>query len=208
MRWINFIVMFILVSPIVLSLNQCEDIVNINETCQMITPILSCTTYDYNIYNQSGYLMENSNLTSLNNSIYYLNFTQPEGGYIIELCDGTTREILSKDEGNKMILGIIILIPLIFGLFMIIGAATLGEDHNILKIVLFLFSPITVWVSFHFAMINIVKYYNLPELQEAMAGTTYWMAWFFFVLVSYFMIYTIWKWADNVAQKKKQRIEY
>ena len=133
--------------------------------------------------------------------------TSTEGGflssYLIVTEDGN-----EKDKSAGALSAMIALIPLIFGLFMIIGAATLGKDHDVLRIVLFLMSPITIFVSFHFAMIGIVRYYGLYELQEAIGSTTYWMSWWFFVLVAYFIIYGIWKWADTVAQKKNERMNY
>ena len=177
-----------------------------NKTCMMVTPSILCDNYTYDIINGDGLIIEEDNLTLLNQSIYYFNFSQGLGDYLVRLCNGVTREVYVGGK-DRMVLGIITLIPLIFGLFMIIGAATLGEDHNVLRIFLFLLTPITVWVSFHYGMISLVYTHGLPELQEAIGTTTYWMAWLFFFLIAYFIIYTIWKWANTVAEKKEEDAE-
>jgi len=60
----------------------------------MLTPSLDCGSYTYSIYNLTGNLeVFNESLTYLNSSIYYINFTLGIGDYIVELCDGTTREV-------------------------------------------------------------------------------------------------------------------
>lgn len=156
------------------------------------------------------YFIINQSLTNTIQSISYnifCNSTQQEAAYIsgnFQITNDSEEKYLSAD----FLISIIVLIPLIFGLFMIIGAATLGIEHNVLRIILFLLSPITIFVSFHFAMIGLVRFYGLFELQESIGSTTYWMAWWFFTLLSYFLIYFIWKWADTIAQKKNERINY
>lgn len=139
----------------------------------------------------------------------YCNSTQGEGAFVSGEFQ-ITNDSEEKDLSAGALIAIIVLIPLIFGIFMIIGAATLGKDHDVLRIALFLMSPITIFVSFHFAMISLVKFYGLPELQESIGSTTYWMGWWFFVLVSYFIIYGIWKLFDYLAGKKeeKSRLQY
>lgn len=117
--------------------------------------------------------------------------------------DGT-----NKDTQGSALLAIVALIPLIFGLFMVLGASTLGDDHNALRIALFLLSPISVFVSLHFAIIGVVKYYGLTELQDAIGSTTYWMGWFFFALLTYFGIYAFYKAINAAAQRKDERLNY
>lgn len=137
----------------------------------------------------------------------WCNSSEGENGFLSTVYEVTENGFDDDSVGSNLLV-LIALIPLIFGLFMIVGAATLGSDHDVLRIFLFLLSPITVWVSFHFSMIGLVRYYGLWDLQEAVGNTTYWMTWLFFVLLSYFIIYSIWIWANVIAQKKKERIEY
>ena len=118
--------------------------------------------------------------------------------------DGTPKDL----EGNGSFLWAVILIPLIFGLFMLIGAATMGDEHSILRVALFLFSVPMIWVSLHWALIGIIRFYGFLELENAIGSTTYWMGWFFFVLISYFLIYFVWKAFNAMAQNKDDKMNY
>src|SRR5512137_22170 len=75
----------------------------INQNCTMLTPTLTgCLEYNYTIYNVTdSSVVEENSLITFSTDIYKFNITQPEGDYIVKLCDGTTREIkvTSKDKG-------------------------------------------------------------------------------------------------------------
>lgn len=184
----------------------CEEVLLPLKECDMATPPLDCVNASYFIYNLSE-KVEEGTLISIADNLYYLSINLSAGDYLVKLCDNSTREIYVQAEDTNM-LSIIILIPLVFGFFMLIGAMSLGQDHQVLKIALFLLSPITIWVSFHYAMIALVSYYGLTELQDAIGTTTYWMAWMFFLLLAYFIIYAIWKATNVIAQKKNERLQY
>ncbi len=113
-----------------------------------------------------------------------------------------------KQLNGSGLLAIIILIPIILAIFMIIGSATLGQDHNVLKIFLYLLSVPMLWISLHFGMIGLVKYYGLVELQESIGTFTYWTAWLFFVFVTYFIFYWIYKITNYMANKKDKELKY
>ena len=205
-KWNLYIVMVFVMVSLVSGLELCEDYMDGNVSCKMQSPSLTCLNYTYEVINVSASLIENGSLVLDYSDLYYFNFSHGLGDYVVRLCDGTTREIYIGGK-DRMVLAIIILIPLIFGLFMLIGAASLSSEHEVFRWFLFLLSPITVWVSFHFGMVSLVYTHGLPELQEAIGDTTYWMSWLFSVMLSYFLIYTIWKWANTVAQKKKEESE-
>jgi len=85
--------MMLVTMPFVVA-DMCEDEIEIITNCTMLTPSLDCGSYTYSIYNLTGNLeVFNESLTYLNSSIYYINFTLGIGDYIVELCDGTTREV-------------------------------------------------------------------------------------------------------------------
>lgn len=129
------------------------------------------------------------------------------GGFVSETFGANTDGKPKRTDGLGS-LAFIIAIPLILGIFMIVGAATMGKEHGVLKIILFLLSVPLTWTSLHFAMIAVVRYYELMALQNAIGTFVYWSAWVFFVLLSYFIIYAIWKATEVAAQKKKERLEY
>lgn len=137
----------------------------------------------------------------------WCNSSQHEAGFVSSSFEITTDSEQKAATDSFSLLGVILL-PLFLACFLLVGSMTMGEDHTVLRIILFLTSPIMFWVSLHFSMITIVKFYGMPELQEAIGSTVYWTAWFIAVLISYFAIYTIWKIADNIAQKKNERLRY
>ena len=210
MKKIILLTMFFILIPIAWALPMCEDKLEINTNCTMVTPTISCGTYNYSIINtSSGSSVTDGDLTLLNGNIYYFNFTEGEGDYLVILCDDTTREVrVTQEDENKMILGVLILAPLILGAFLLIGAATLGEEHNVLRIFLFLLSPITFFVSLHFAAVGLAQFYNVPELLELIGSTTYWAGMVFFAIVTYFIIYWFYKITHMMAEKKEERLNY
>ena len=204
------ILLFFVLIQCVTALDMCEDRKEIYSNCTMLTPtIQNCTTYNYTIINITGDIIEEADLTQLSGDIYYFNFTQGEGDYIVKLCDDTTREVKVTDKtDNYTMIAIIILIPLILGAFLLVGSATMSEEHSILKIFMFLLSFILFFTSLHFGMLGIVKFYNFPELQNAIGSTTYWVGIIFGVIVAYFIIYAIYKMITGVARQKQQELEY
>lgn len=106
----------------------CKETLDMGKNCTMLTSTLSCTAYNYTIINETGSIIEQDNLTLLNSSIYYFNFNETEGGYIIELCDSSTREITV--EVNEMNNIAIILTLAGFGIFFIGAGIHLFTRHK------------------------------------------------------------------------------
>jgi len=190
--------------------DMCDRKEGLNTNCTMVTPVLEgCSIYNYTIHNISGSLVVEENLTPMYGNVYKFNVTLGEGDYLIELCEGTTREIrITEEDESKMIIAIIILLPLLFGLLLLIGAATMNEEHGALKVFFFLLSIVSFWSSLHIALISVVKFYNFPELQALIGTTAYWTGITFFVIVSYFLIYIFYKAITQAAQKKQERLRY
>jgi len=109
-QWIIIILMLLLV-PLVHGA-ICEDILTPDQECQMLTPELTtCTVYNYTIYNTSSSVVTD-NLTSLEDSLYYFNFNQSAGDYLVLLCDGSTREIrvVGEDEMTSLAITVFMLV--------------------------------------------------------------------------------------------------
>ncbi len=97
----------------------CADTVEIDGNCTIVTPIVStCSNYTYNILNTSSGLdaLENTSLIQLNQSIYYFNFTQPSGDYLVRICDGTTREVRVVGDDVTYATGIAIIFVSLLGM--------------------------------------------------------------------------------------------
>ena len=146
---IYILILLTLLSCVFASENICGGVVEPNQECQMVTPSLSCTNYTYKLFNNNSTLIEENNLTLWTDSdIYYFNFSENIGEYLIKLCDDTTREVVVKIEEDKMIavtLGFIVLIIY----FLIMGIII---KHPYLKFGSFSFAVIEIvmMVFYHF----------------------------------------------------------
>ena len=195
---------------VVFALPMCEDSPEIKSNCSMITPSIGCSLYNYSIFNTTGARLEFGNLTLLNDSVYYFNFTLEEGEYVVKLCDGAVREVVVKPmEDNNMIIGMIILLPMILGLFMMMGAWSLdAKVHAPLRIFLFLLSTVTFWVSMHFGLLSLIQFFNFTALEDMIASTIFWSGWVFAIIIIYFIIYLIYILFKGMSKAKYEEIEY
>jgi len=92
----------------------CEPVILPNSTCQVNTPAITCTNYTYQIINKTGAIVTNGNLTLLNDSLYYLNFSESIGEYTIKLCnDATTQVFVERREDNMLAITIGLIIVII-----------------------------------------------------------------------------------------------
>lgn len=137
--------------------------------------------------------MDHADLEAYNLDTYYINVTYPAGDYIIKLSDGSTREIrVLEEDTTRMIIGALILIPVIFGIILIIASASMDpQDHAVFKIFLFLLSFMCFWISLYFGGISIAHFYNFDGMQTAITTTLWIMGIMFFVIVSYYSVYMI-----------------
>jgi len=102
----------------------CSDILPPNwEDCIMITPAITCTEYNYSIYNQTA-LVRTGNLTLLENNLYWFIFNETEGSYLVELCNHATREIIVEE--GEMVEWFIILMAVAF----VLTCLVLGFKYN------------------------------------------------------------------------------
>lgn len=120
-RWKLIIIMVLFLIPLASAQDICQRQLSPGLSCTMLTPEISCTNNSYVIYNSStGRIVQNESLTALNNSIFQFNFTESTGGYIVRLCDGSTREITVKGDEDKVSLAIIIGLMMFVVLFIVL----------------------------------------------------------------------------------------
>lgn len=115
-------------------LPTCQYTQEINSNCSMITPTLEqCDDYIYSIYNLTDGSVKTAdqNLTNLQGNIYYFNFTLPAGEYIIELCDGSTREVRVAADEDDIMLSVIIALITMLGLFVGLTFYFSGEQSGL-----------------------------------------------------------------------------
>jgi hypothetical protein len=118
-----------------------------------------------------------------------------------EITDTTEKE---KDV-NGSILAVMILLPILFGLMLLIGSLSLNpEEHPVLRIFLMLLSFMTYLISSWLGVINVIRYYNFDELQNSTV-TSVWIAGIMIgVIIIYFLIYAFYKGIHASAQKQKE----
>jgi len=129
----------------------CKDQIITGQNCTILTPNIDCSHYNITIWNETGGLVRHVNLTSFASNMYTANFNESTGSYVLELCEGTIREIIVKPE-DKMaeLIGIAILL---FGITLLFGYwATLKDAYMPLKLVFALLTLFMVMVDFYFAM--------------------------------------------------------
>lgn len=117
---------------IVTGLDVCQNYIKPNTPCEMVSPTISCVTYNYTITNSAGDYIENNTLSVLNSNFYYFNFTETSGQYVVRLCDGTTREIyVQPDSLEANMTSVAIIMALIgFAFWLIYTANTLSTRSD------------------------------------------------------------------------------
>jgi hypothetical protein len=138
----------------------------------------------------------------------YMNSSNPTAYGVDEFTVTNCSITSSSVTVNDSMLGIIILLPLILGFFLLWGANALGEEHQALKVAFFLLVPITFFASFHFATLSVIKYLDFPELQDLIGTTTYWVGAIALILFSYFMIFIFTNATHIAAQRRQERMGY
>lgn len=170
--------------------------------------LCNLSLYRSTTLNQSGNMTNNGlayqyNASKLTRGIYTasilctLNSTQFAGECKFEV-----------EEESKMALAAIILLPMLLAFIMIFGSFALSEEHNVMKIFLFLLSFVPFFTSLHFGLVTVIKFYDFPELQDTMGSATYYLGIMFVVIITYFIIYLFYKLTHLAAQKKNARLEY
>ena len=106
------VILTVLLPTVLASEIFCQNPITPLINCTMVSPVLNCTTYD--IINTTSLITNNANLTLINKSIYYFNFTEPTGNYIVKFCDNTTRQAIVGDTGD---MGSFLFVAIMMGLF-------------------------------------------------------------------------------------------
>lgn len=120
MKWLLSAIVIFAIIPVSVaaqSLPLCDDFIPLRVNCTFVTPTITCNTFDYDVFYKNGTpVLSSAPLSPFNGSIYQFNFTLTDEteNYVIQLCDGTTREVTVQAggrEGNGMtIAGITLLL--------------------------------------------------------------------------------------------------
>ena len=200
----------------------CKESYPLNENVTISDKMVSYgADADCNITLQYNNTILESHWMNKDGQVRYYDFGSDleEGGYIASMeCNQTVNTTVSNlfvgeckfivGGKNRMIIGVIIMLPALFGLFMLLGSFFLGDEHVPLKLAMFLVTPIAFWASLHMGLISVIKFYDFTELQDLIGRTTYWTGMLFFVTLCYFLLYIFTKAIHTAAEKKKERLAY
>lgn len=204
MKWIIYIILVLSLAYFVEAL-PCEDNLNANVTCQMVTPSISCSSYNFTVFNNDSSINEFGNLSIFAGDVYYFNFSKPVGHYIIELCDGSTRQV-EVGGGDTMFLLAVILLPLLFGALLMYWGSQLDED-SILRLAFQLFIIPLAWLSIHFGVIAVGTFYpQASELVTVLAQFAYYLGWLLFIIGAY-LLYRLLRGLVDLLQQRKAKKE-
>ena len=197
------IVMFLITMTSALAIEICEERMNVGDNCTMLTPSINCSAYNYTIYNTTN-LVRSGNLTQLNGSIYYFIFNETTGDYLVELCDGSTREIRVEGEDMSGGISITLFILIATAIFGLLPFYTRFSKSEIANLVLRRGS----WLIAIFLMIlnsgimaTIAENAGIPLTQEMFMFMTI-FGWGGYLFMAYFVIKTLF---DVLATYKQQK---
>jgi hypothetical protein len=136
------------------------------------------------------------------------NSPQSEAGFVSGSFQ-VTIDGESKDELSGGFLGVLVLIPLLFGFLLMFWNVSLdSEEHPEFKMGLSLLSAISVWVSLHLGLVVLIRLFDFPALQSVIGTTMYWLVWLFFAFLSYWLINYIVAAFETARKKKIERLRY
>lgn len=204
----KIILMAFLLIPIAFALEECQRVnpsSNIPCIIHSTWKPLDCVQ-EIEIYNETGSLLK---LENWSDGIPFCTYTFNQTRHQTYIYNSSidSGAITLRDD-NMTPLGTLILLPFLFGVALLIGGISLGKEHTVIKIGMFLLVPITFFASLHFGTLTIVEYYDFPALENLLGTTTYWVGTIFFFILSYFLIYMFYMVTHVAAQKKKQELEY
>ena len=148
------------------------------------------------------------NGTDLERGIYstyiYCVKSASEAGFESQSYQFTTMGVCPAED--KSPLAAIILIPILFGILLMLASFLLDDDHKVLKIILFLFSYITIFISLWLGLSTLGRYYGFVDMQQNIGTLTWIFGIAFFVIISYFLIYAFIMSIQAAAQKKREKL--
>lgn len=107
------------------------------------------------------------------------------------------------------LVSVVIIIPVIFGAFCLVGASIIDQRHIALRIFLFLLSIVCIWGSLHLGIIGLVEFFpTFTALQDAIGDLVWWNGIIFGVITTYFIIDLFIGLVHAAAQKKSDRNNY
>jgi hypothetical protein len=104
--------------------------------------------------------------------------------------------------------GLLALVPILFGILLAFAVISLGDKHQVLKIFLFLTAFVMIVPALWLGSLAVIKYApEWTEMADAMAKLTFYFGILFVVMVMYWLIYGFYTMVHAIAQKKGEQAE-
>lgn len=196
MKWFLWLLILFFSLPFVAA-GICED--HQASNCTILTPVINCTDYNYTIINETGDIVTQGNLTPLEDQIYYFNFSEETGGYIIELCDQSTREIIVGGGSNMFIAIMIGILGVVFAMFYL--GSILDKQHSAIKLLMIIVG-LFILLSGLALNENIINT-DTDNIITITSGSYTAMIWVVVFVVAYFLVYYIFSIAKSIKSKRR-----
>ena len=119
---------------------------------------------------------------------------------------GTSAYVVQNSPDMSLLL--LCLLPLILGGLLLYWATNMTEEHDILRLLIYL-SPLPLfWISITWASIIIGTYYGLSELILSMSNMVYVTGILFFVILAYFLLYLLVAALNRIKGDKEEKLRY
>lgn len=175
----------------------CDDTPENKQLCQFVTPPLSCTDYNYTIYDSNKTINETGTLSIYSDNLYYFNFSKNNGDYLISLCDGTFREVYVGGDPMSNVAFIGGLLGTVFALLFF--AFKLNDEHSFIKTLLGILGVF---------LLSIIPYFLLETYADVSSSLFYQIyIIFIWIFVAYIFLYFAWNlfiYLGNAWNKNKR----
>jgi hypothetical protein len=178
-------------------------------TCKLTTLYPNSTVFIDNAamtYNTAYYSYEilDSNVTGLytNSMVCSDGTTSTYSLFIFEINNR------GNGEQSSIVNAFIILLPIIFGILLIIATFGLGEDHQTLKFGFLILALLSFIVSIGMAIVTVSYYSYFTSLIDTLGLWVYVYGCFYLLVVFYLILYLIVKMINFAANEKDRRLNY
>lgn len=178
--------------------------------CTMFSEPLYCTNstvnYTYRIYNQTEQILDLANLTLYMDTMYFFNFRQQTGDYIIQYCDNSTREIKVREVNDMslLVVGLIYMLIAVGGFVALLFARNMGIRIILVNFVILMTTTLLRFSSWFVSITN-PDQLDLISTLDTFYGFSVNALW---IGIGGAVVYLVWVAIDsliNGARRKKEK---
>lgn len=137
--------------------------------------------------------------------VIYCNNSQ-EAGFVSFPFEVTPYGNATSDDLTP--LAVLILLPLLFGVILILATKSLGDTHPVLKTALFLVSYLSFWFGTNIGLSIIADYFNTGLLIENLSYVIMVTNLIFIFIIVYYFIYILILIAQSLQKQKEEELRY